>query len=60
MADPKHDGFRPATDAEIAALARIAPGDIDRAVAAWKEDAPPEFRELLDAEPLDIDGADEA
>ncbi len=52
--DPKHQDFKPATDAELDDAAEITPGDIDRAVAAWREDAPAEFKDLLDAEELEF------
>jgi acyl-CoA reductase-like NAD-dependent aldehyde dehydrogenase len=41
--------FDPATEAEIAAAAEITPEDIARARQAWRRDAAPDFRDLLDA-----------
>jgi hypothetical protein len=41
--------FDAATEAEIAAAAEITPEDIARAQQAWRRDARPEFRDLLDA-----------
>lgn len=41
----------PETDAEIEAAAAITPADIERAMQAWKQDAPARFKGLLDADP---------
>jgi hypothetical protein len=41
--------FDEATEAELAAAAEITPEDITRAQQAWRRDASPEFRDLLDA-----------
>jgi hypothetical protein len=38
--------------AELEALARITPADIERAKAAWREHARPGAKNLLDAEPI--------
>lgn len=54
--NPKHENFRPATQEELDRAAEITPSDIDQAVAAWKDDAPPELKDLLDAEELHFDG----
>lgn len=37
------------SDAELDALSQITPSDIERAKAAWEQDAPAPFRNLLDA-----------
>lgn len=41
--------FDAATEAEIAAAAEITPEDLTRAQQAWRRDASPQFRDLLDA-----------
>jgi hypothetical protein len=41
--------FDAATEAELAAAAEITPEDIARAQQAWRRDARPAFRDLLDA-----------
>jgi hypothetical protein len=41
------------TDAELDDLADVGPADVADAVAAWKRDAPPVLRGLIDAEPAD-------
>lgn len=41
------------TDEELDDLAGIGPADVADAVAAWKRDAPPALRGLIDAEPAD-------
>jgi hypothetical protein len=38
--------------AELEALARITPADIEHAKAAWRKDARPVAKNLLDAEPI--------
>ena len=43
--------FKPSTDAELDELANISSADIERAKSAWKKDADPQYRDLLDAEP---------
>jgi hypothetical protein len=48
------------TDAELDDLADVGPADIADAAAAWKRDAPPALRGLIDAEPADAEPADEA
>lgn len=37
------------SDADQGALAEVSPQDIEEAKAAWKRDARPEARDLLDA-----------
>lgn len=37
------------SDAELEALSQITPTDIERAKAAWEQDAPAPFKKLLDA-----------
>ena len=39
---------------ELLELARITPGDIDHGKAAWKRDARPGVKELLDARASEI------
>jgi len=34
-------------------LAEITPEDVERAKGAWKKDAPPKMKRLLDAEPVE-------
>jgi acyl-CoA reductase-like NAD-dependent aldehyde dehydrogenase len=54
MTDPRPDRvprFDPATEAELDAAAEITPEDIARAQEAFRESAPKQFRDLLDAEP---------
>jgi hypothetical protein len=51
-ARPKPPTFDAATEAELDAAAEITPDDIARAQAAWRRDASPEFRDLLDARPV--------
>lgn len=46
---PRRAPHQPMSDAELAALSEITPGDIERARAAWEEDAPAPFKKLLDA-----------
>ncbi len=41
------------SDEELDDLSEISPQDIAEAQAAWRRDAPPEFRDLLDAKPED-------
>lgn len=41
-----------AEEAELDAAAVITPEDIEDAMARWREDASPEFRDLLDAKPV--------
>ena len=41
------------TDDELDDLAKIGPADVADAVAAWKRDAPPALRGLIDATPAD-------
>ena len=41
------------TNEQIAALAEVSAGDITRADAQWEKDAPPRFRDLLDAKEHD-------
>jgi hypothetical protein len=48
---PKPPTFDAATEAELDAAAAITPDDIARARLAWRRDASPEFRDLLDATP---------
>jgi hypothetical protein len=38
--------------AELMELAKITPADIEPAKAAWRENARPAFKDLLDAEPI--------
>lgn len=45
--------FDAATEAELDAAAEITPDDLARAAAAWRRDASPAFRDLLDATPED-------
>lgn len=47
---------QPFTDAELDALASVTPQDIERATLAWAQDAPPQYRDLLNAEPEDGSG----
>lgn len=47
------------TDAELDELAAITPEDIARAQQAWRKDASPEYRDLLDARPADAPPATE-
>lgn len=44
------------TDADLDALSTITPQDTEEARAWWKRNADPQYRELLDAEP--VSGAD--
>jgi len=48
--DRRREKLDEPTDEELDELAKITPEDIERASARWKKDAPPEFRDLLDAE----------
>lgn len=48
--------FDAATEAELDAAAAITPDDVARAGAAWRRDASPAFRDLLDAKPVDPRG----
>lgn len=43
------------TDEELDALAEITPEDIEDAQRAWRKDASPQFKDLLDAKPDDVD-----
>ena len=43
------DPVRRLSDAELEALAKITPADIERAKAAWEQSAPPAAKKLLDA-----------
>ncbi|MGI8765689.1 MAG: hypothetical protein ACR2KM_04125 [Gemmatimonadaceae bacterium] len=43
----------PEKEREIEAASIITPEDILRAQAAWRQDAPPEYKDLLDAKPDD-------
>lgn len=47
--DPQPPTFDATTEAELDAAATITPEDVDRAVAQWRQDAPVQFRGLLDA-----------
>jgi hypothetical protein len=38
------------TDAELAELAKVTPEDIERGQALWRESAPAQYRNILDAE----------
>lgn len=44
--------FNRATQDEIDQAAEITPADIERAKQAWRDDSSPEFRDLLDAQPM--------
>jgi hypothetical protein len=48
--DPMLQRQKP-TDAELDALSQITPADIDAAVAAFNQYAPPNAKGLLDAKP---------
>jgi hypothetical protein len=50
---PPPPTFDAATEAELDEAARITPDDIARAGAAWRRDASPAFRDLLDAKPVE-------
>jgi hypothetical protein len=53
MPDPRRE-FTPASKEELDQLAAIqVPADVERAKRAWKQDASPKARELLDATPAD-------
>jgi hypothetical protein len=41
------------SDEDLDELAEITPADIVEAQSRWREDAPAEFKNLLDAEPTD-------
>jgi len=41
------------TDKQLDVLAEVAPADIEKAKAAWRANAPKEFKTLLDAQPVD-------
>lgn len=49
----KRPMFDDATERELAAAAAITPEDIVRAQQAWRRDAAPKFRDLLDATAFD-------
>lgn len=49
---------RKLTEAELDQLAEITPEDIEDAKASWRRNAPPEFRDLLDAAPIPLEGED--
>jgi hypothetical protein len=51
MPDIPRDPRPKPTDAELEALAQITPADIDAAIAAFNQYAPPNARGLLDAKP---------
>lgn len=38
------------TDEEIDALVEISPADVERAAVWWRTNAPPEAKDILDAE----------
>jgi hypothetical protein len=42
------------TDDDLQALAAITPTDLKIAIALWKQDVPPAFKELLDAEVIEV------
>jgi hypothetical protein len=42
------------TDEDLQALADIKPTDLKTAIALWKQDVPPNFKELLDAEVIEV------
>lgn len=50
MAD-KRRSAEPLSAEELDQLAAITPADILHAQQAWREDAPPAFKDLLDAQP---------
>jgi hypothetical protein len=43
------------TDDDLQALADIKPTDLKTAIALWKQDVPTAFKELLDAEVIEVD-----
>jgi hypothetical protein len=45
--------FDDAPEAELDRAAAITPDDVARAAAAWRRDASPAFRDLLDATPVE-------
>lgn len=54
MPNPPNDPLlqrRKPTDAELEAAAQVTPADIDAAVAAFDQHAPPNAKGLLDANP---------
>jgi hypothetical protein len=55
--DPKRSDTPPAfdddTEQELRDAAAITPDDLTRAQAAWRRDARPAFRALLDAQPAE-------
>jgi hypothetical protein len=42
------------TDEDLQALADIKPTDLKTAIALWKQDVPPAFKELLAAEVIEV------
>jgi hypothetical protein len=42
------------TDEDLQALADIKPTDLKTAIALWKQDVPSAFKELLDAEVIEV------
>lgn len=43
----------PIDEAELARLAQVTPEDVHDAQRAWRKDASPAFKDLLDARPSD-------
>ncbi|MBA3341637.1 MAG: hypothetical protein H0T48_07360 [Gemmatimonadaceae bacterium] len=50
MTDKRREKLDVPSQDKLDELARITPSDVDRAVSRWKRHAPPQFRDLLDAQ----------
>lgn len=57
MPDQRREEIDVPTQAELDKLAEVTAADVERAAVRWRKNAPPAFRELLDAELADDAGS---